>query len=142
MISGYTIKRDQTTQALRAEVQSGARAEFKLHAAIVDLLSATRLPGVVFWHTPNGARRKPAEAAALKAMGLLAGVADLCISIPGAKFCFMEVKASHGRLSDEQEAFLAGMERNGHRTAVVRDLGEAMAFLRDWGAIRAVRVAA
>lgn len=80
--TGYMIARDKTTAALRGAVASQRRAEYQLHTAIVDLLNACRTPGVVFWHCPNGAKRSAAEAAALKAMGLLAGVADLQISMP------------------------------------------------------------
>lgn len=54
----------------------------------------------------------------------------------------MEIKSCDGHLTEDQEEFLAAMDRHGHRTAVVRSLDEAMDYLRDWGAIRAVRRAA
>ena len=75
-------------------------------------------------------------------MGMLAGVSDLCISLPGSGMAFMEIKARAGRLSAEQEWFLSAMERNGHRVAVVRSLDDALGHLADWGAIRATRIAA
>ena len=140
--SGYKIARDKTTAALRLAVASDGKEEYRLHCAIVDLLNAARCPGVVFWHCPNGGKRAMAEAAQFGAMGVLAGVADLQLSIPGGKTCFMEIKARAGVLSEAQEGFLAAMDRNGHRTAVVRSLDEAMVTLRDWGAIRAIARAA
>jgi hypothetical protein len=97
------------------------------------------MPGVVFWHCPNGAKRAYKEAAALKAMGLLAGVADLQISSPGATHCFLEIKSDTGELTEDQEQFLAAMERNGNRVAVVRSLDEALFVLAAWGVIKSGR---
>lgn len=140
--TGYKIARDKTTAALKRAVASDGQAEYRLHCAIVDLLTNAARPGVVWWHCPNGGKRHVREAMKFRAMGVLAGVADLQLSIPGGKTCFMEIKGGSGVLSDAQELFLASMERNGHRTAVVRSLDDAMVTLRDWGAIRAVARAA
>ena len=133
------INRKRKTDELIAEIAGEAKGEYALHKSIVDALERFRLPGVIWFHCPSGIHASAKAMIRMKPLGFIAGVADLCISIPGNRFCFMEIKTPSGRLSEHQEAFLAGMERNGHRTAVVRSVDEAMFVLRDWGAIRAAR---
>ena len=140
--TGYQWAREKMTAALKAEVASQGRAEMQLHVAIAELLRATASPGVRFWHTPNGGKRAKQEAAQFKLMGVKAGVSDLVISMPGGRTGYIEVKAPNGRLTEEQENFLAAMAANGNPTAVVRSLDEAVSILTNWGAIRKARVAA
>lgn len=135
-LTGYAIARRNMTAALKTAVISTAKEEDRLQQAVLDLLKAAHRPGVVWWHVPNGGKRGKAEAARFKRLGVLAGVADLNISLPGGRMCFMELKARKGRVSEEQEAFLAGMELNGHATAVCRNVDEAKSALAKWGAIR------
>jgi hypothetical protein len=140
--TGYQLAKERMTAALRAEVAAHGRAEEQLHIAIVELLNATAAPGVRFHHVPNGGKRSKREAARFRLMGVKAGVSDLVISMPGGRTGYMEIKAANGRLSEEQENFLAAMAANGNLTAVVRSLEEATATLTEWGAIRRARVAA
>ncbi len=142
MTTGYQWARKRMTAALREEVVAMHREEDQLHIAIVHLLEVAAAPGVVWWHTPNGGKRSKREAARFRAMGVLAGVADFAISMPGGRFAFIEVKSRGGCLSAEQKAFLRSMEANGHQTAVVRSLADASAALTGWSAIRNARVAA
>lgn len=44
------------------------------------------------FHVPNGGRRGPKEAALLQDMGVMPGVADLVILMPGQKTLFIELK--------------------------------------------------
>ena len=141
-ISGYDIAKRQTSAALRDLVQSDAAAETKIHCAIVELIEAAKVPGVIYWHTPNGMKRSKKDAAILKAMGVLAGVVDLIISQPGGVMRYLELKTRRGIVSKEQTAFMSAMEANGHDTAVVRSLEEAARVLEGWGVIRGARVAA
>lgn len=140
--SPLAIQRRQTTEALKALVANDGKSEYRLHCQIIDLLKLSGVRGLVFYHVPNGGRRNPREAARLKLMGVLAGVSDLALSIPGVGMAFMEIKAGRGRVSIEQEAFLAAMEAHGHRVAVVRSFDGAVEVLASWGAIAKVRVAA
>jgi hypothetical protein len=139
-VSGYAIAQRQTTAALKELVAGAHNEEEKLQEAVIDLLEATRIPGVVYWHTPNGGRRSKREAVKFKRMGVLAGVSDLIISIPGARMAFLELKSRRGRLSEEQEAFIAGQEANGFTCGMAKTLDEAVKFLTDVGAIRAAKV--
>lgn len=112
-----------------------ANAEYRLHIAIVELLNRAKVPGVIFWHTPNGGSRNKIEAAKLKRMGVRPGIPDIIISMPDRRMAFVEVKTKGGRVSPEQRAFLLDMHMRGHDTAWVRSLDEAIEFLSDCGAI-------
>jgi hypothetical protein len=142
MTTGYQWAKARTTAALKAEVASAGKAEERIHIAIVNLLTATAAPGVRFHHVPNGGLRSKREAARFKLMGVKPGVSDLVISMPEGRTGYMEVKSPKGRLTEDQENFLAAMAANGNLTAVVRSLDEAADVLAAWGAIRRVRVAA
>jgi hypothetical protein len=142
MTTGYQWARNRMTETLRGEVIAMLGQEDKLHVAIADLLRRTAAPGVVWWHTPNGGKRSKREAARFRSMGVLAGVSDFAISLPGGRFGFIEVKSPRGQLSAEQQEFLAAMKANGHFTDVVRTMDGALGVLKEWGAIRGARVAA
>ena len=104
----------------------------------MEIMAEARLranPGVVIWHCFNG----PALHHDLKwlgAMGVLAGVSDLHISMPENRMAFMELKTAKGRVAPVQRLFLIWMRANGHLTAVCRSKAEALAKLKFWGAIR------
>jgi len=84
---------------------------------------------------PNAAKRSPAMAARMKAEGLRAGVADLCIMLPGC--CgWLELKAGKGKQSDAQKGFQAVCHRLGHAYEVVHTLDEAITVLKAWGALK------
>ena len=62
----------------------------------------------ILYHCPNGGGRSKAEASIFKAMGVLAGVADIVVHIKPNKVCeypatlFIEMKAKGGDLTDNQ----------------------------------------
>lgn len=141
-VSGYAIAQRKTTAALRDLVVSAKHEEDALQIAVITLLESARKPGVIYWHTPNGGKRNVREAVRFKRMGVLAGVSDLIISLPSGKMVFLELKSRRGRLSDEQKAFMEGMDSHGHMTWVARTLDEATRLLTDAGAIKAAKVTA
>lgn len=59
-------------------------------------------------HIPNGGRRNAKEAAKLKRMGVLAGVADLHLPVARAGYIglYIEMKHEHGHLLDSQKEFM------------------------------------
>ena len=67
----------------------------------------------------------------LKRMGMLPGVADLCI-IKGGSAYFLEVKTAIGKPSDNQNIFYEMAVNHGCRYSIVRSLREAMGFLKLW----------
>lgn len=63
----------------------------------------------LLYHTPNGGSRNKKEAAKLKRMGVLAGVADLHLPVARSGFhsLYIEMKYDDGRLLKSQREFLA-----------------------------------
>ena len=62
--------------------------------------------GIVYIHLPPQVRMK-------------AGWPDLTFAVKGVP-CAVELKAQHGKVSDDQAAMLGAMERNGWRCQVIR----------------------
>jgi hypothetical protein len=77
------------------------RPEQAIHKAVVSHLNARAEPRVFFWHTPNEGKRGFVNAAALKAMGMTAGVPDLII-LKAGNLHALELKAPGGRLTPSQ----------------------------------------
>ena len=80
------------------------RPEQKLQIAVVQFLRWAWPPELPWWHTPNGFWRTKSEASLQKAMGVLAGVADLTFILPNGQAAFIELKAGSA-LSSEQIEF-------------------------------------
>lgn len=68
-----------------------------LHAGICPQL-------LKLFHIPNGGKRNKIEAAKFKAMGVKAGVADLCLPVARRGFhsLYIELKAEDGKPSKKQ----------------------------------------
>lgn len=109
-----------------------ARTEQPIHIAIVDYLRAVLRPGYLALHIPMNAATKTAGAIA-KAMGALAGVADILILCPDARCAWLEVKKAGGRQHAEQVEFASWCRRHGHVYGVARSIDEARAFLASVG---------
>ena len=84
--------------------------EDAIQAAVCLHLSVRAVPGLVWWHTPNGGTRGAAEAGRFKALGVKAGVPDL-IAIHNGRVFGLELKAPGGRVSPAQYDMLAQSER-------------------------------
>ena len=115
-------------------------SEHDEQVAVVEYIYR-RYPTALFWATPNGARlsgsasKRARQMNALKAEGLLPGVADLIIFEPRGGFsCMMlEMKRKRGGVvSDNQFDFLAQAEARGAFTAVANGAEEAIALIDEY----------
>jgi hypothetical protein len=122
-------------QAGEKRRRRNSQPEQIIHRAVVQHLRARGVPGLVFFHVPNGGKRGPVEAAIFKSLGVRAGVADLILFHAGKSFA-LELKADNGRPTAEQIEFLADIERAGAFTAMPRGLDAALATLETWGLLR------
>lgn len=111
------------------------RPEQQIQKAVVQHLRLRAEPKVFFWSTPNEGKRGFVNAAALKAMGMTAGVPDLLILKAGILHA-LELKAPGGRLTPAQRLVLAHMENCGAQTAVAHSLDEALVTLEFWGILK------
>lgn len=109
--------------------------EEALHCTVVQHLQIRGVPGLLFWHTPNGGYRTKSEASRFKAMGVRAGVSDLILFHRGRLFC-LEIKAQGGRASEEQLAFIHEIDAAGAFTALATGLDACLATLESWGLIK------
>ena len=112
------------------------RPEDSLHHAVVQLLKLTAAAGVIYYHPANEGTKSAIRGARLKRKGVLAGVADLALILPGGRAAFLELKAPKtGRLNENQKAFREACEATGAPYAVATTLDEAQAVLTSWGAL-------
>lgn len=87
----------------------------------------------IVFAVPNGGKRDAREGANLKAQGVLAGVPDLGILLPGARTVLLEMKADNGRLSNTQcelHRHIASLE---HTVLVAWSAEEALQVLLGTG---------
>jgi len=93
------------------------------------------LPGVVYWHTPNGGGRSVVEGVRFKQAGVKAGIPDLVFLWGGLRG--LELKKPGGVLSPAQRAmhprFLAA---GAIAVATCDSLESARAVLRSWGLVQ------
>lgn len=111
------------------------RAEQQIHRAIAQHLRTRAVPGLVWFHVPNGGQRGKIEAAILKSMGVRAGVSDF-IFVHDSKVYALELKAEGGRATESQMQFLADIDRAGAFTALPEGLTAALQTLESWGLLR------
>jgi hypothetical protein len=112
------------------------RSEHADQSAVISHLMKHARPDVYFFAIPNAGRRGFRTAAMMKAEGLRAGVADICIMLPGGETRWLELKRAKGRQSDEQLGFAAICIRLGHSYSLARSYDEAVMFLDAWGVLK------
>lgn len=106
--------------------------EDQRQAAIVAYVRMVA-PDIVIFAVPNGGFRLKSEAARLKWTGLLPGVSDLVLVLPGGCSAYWEVKTPVGKLSDDQKRFRTQLILLGHAFAIVRDIDDARLELAKLG---------
>ena len=111
------------------------RPEEAINRAVVSHLAVRSMPGVFYFHAPNGGGRSKAEGGIFKALGVRAGVPDIIIFYRSQIFG-LEIKAAKGRVTPIQRQTLNDMEVAGARTAIVNSIDEALVTLECWGVLR------
>lgn len=114
--------------------------EHKAQTAVVDYLQM-KYPDVLFWSTPNGAHlagnvaQRAAKMNRLKAEGFLPGVSDLIIFEKRGQYSamFLEMKREKGgTVSENQQWFLAEVEKRGGFGAVAHGVEEAIDLIESY----------
>ena len=119
------------------------RPEQLIHKAVAEHLRLRGVPGLIWWHTPNGmyaggrrnAKGMAIQGALMKGLGVRPGVSDI-IAVYRGRVYALELKAEGGRISDSQREFLYDMERAGGHTAVAVGIDAALDTLSGWGLLR------
>ena len=86
---------------------------------------------LLLFSIPNGGSRNVIEAVRLKAEGVVAGVADMFLSIPRPKKLpefyygmFIEFKVGKNKLSEHQIAFKGVVEKHGYKHVTIYSFDE------------------
>ena len=91
--------------------------------------------GVLWWHTPNGGRRSPVEAAIFSGFGVRAGVSDLILLRDGRVFA-LELKTERGRPTAAQLQFISEFRAAGGEASIANGLDQALHTLETWKLLR------
>lgn len=86
--------------------------------------------GGIIYAVPNGDKRDAIIGARLKQEGVLAGVADLHILLPGGKIIFVEMKTKTGSQSDNQKLFQKQVETLGFEYLIWRSIDDAILWVK------------
>ena len=106
--------------------------EAKIQAAIVQWCGSVA-PECLIFAVPNGGLRSKSEAALFKWTGVVAGIPDLIVLVPGGRALFLEVKTETGVVSDVQRQMMMTMQSLGFQTAVVRSIEDTTKAFAAWG---------
>lgn len=109
--------------------------EAAIQKAVVQHLRARAVPGLCWFHVPNGGKRNPREAAIFKALGVKAGVPDLLL-FHNHRFFALELKSTRGRMSPAQTDFMAQWRVAGGYFAQVNSLDMALRVLEGLGLLK------
>lgn len=93
------------------------------------------MPGVVWFHVPNGAKLGAIQGAKFKRYGLRPGVSDI-LALHNREFFALELKAPKGRATESQLAFLDDVRAAGGHGCVAEGLDEAISILETWGLLK------
>lgn len=109
--------------------------EDMLHVYAADVLRAFAVPGVVWFHVPNGGKRHISVAILLKKMGTRAGVSDFVFFRLDGKAACMELKDASGKQSKDQKEFERGCKAIGVPYVIARTCAEVDGVLSGFGVI-------
>lgn len=112
------------------------QSEHKLQVSLIAYLAIAGRKDLHWFAVPNGGHRHIAQASRLKAEGVRSGTPDLCFMLEDGRVGWLEMKTEKGRLGPAQIAFKEIAERLGHHWGLARNLDEAIAHLRTWGALK------
>lgn len=103
-----------------------AEADFQ-----VGVVRFLRSQGHFVFAVPNGGSRNLREAVNLKAQGVMAGVSDLIVLLPGKKVYFIELKNPNGkgRQSPAQREFEDNVRAHGHEYLIWDKWAQAEQFV-------------
>ncbi len=74
----------------------------------------------LLFHIPNGGKRDAREAARFKAMGVKAGVPDLCLPVPrrGYAGLYIEIKYGKNTTTAKQKEWIKALKEQGYKAVV------------------------
>jgi hypothetical protein len=89
-----------------------------------DIMLALSRAGCLVWRNNTGALRD--QSGRLVRYGLCVGSSDIIGVTPCGKFLCIEVKSAKGRVTPEQDRFIAAVRAKGGRAGVARSVRDAL----------------
>lgn len=88
----------------------------------------------LIYHVPNEGKRSASTGARLQAMGLRAGVPDICLPTAHGGYIglYIELKVKPNKPTDKQKQWLRGLRDAGHLTAVCYGWEEAKKLIEEY----------
>jgi hypothetical protein len=112
------------------------RVEQNMQLAVVEHLRIRGVPGLLYWHTPQGAHYSSrVQGAIMKGLGTMPGVSDLLL-LYMRRFYALELKAPGEKPDKNQMAFLEAFWRHGGYAEYADNLDRAIEVLEEWGLLR------
>jgi len=117
--------------------------ETELQRTVVKHLEARAVPGLVWWHTPQGnklggkisAKGIAIQGAINKSLGVKRGVSDLVFLHDGRFYC-LELKAEGRTPTEDQLRFIDDVNAAGGFACWCAGLDAALRILEQWGLLR------
>lgn len=134
-LDGGSPKQTAITSMRRFHRRS--RPENEVQRTVIEHLKIRGKPGMLYWHTPNGGKRLPIEAAVMKGLGVRAGVADL-LFLDDGKLYSLELKAMGRRSTEAQIQWRLDVNRCGGFASEAAGIDEALRILEAWQLLRGV----
>jgi hypothetical protein len=106
-------------------------SEHSLQTSLLEYLTLYA-PHAYWFAIPNAGKRSWSTAKRMKAEGLTAGVADLCIMLTSGRVLWLELKRGKEKQTPAQIVFQSVCENLGHAYYVARSFDEAISILRQW----------
>jgi hypothetical protein len=119
-----------------ADYRKRATSEHSLQTMVLEHLRLRAVADSFVFAIPNAGMRSFAVASRMKAEGMTAGVADLCVMLSGGRTIWLELKAGRGRQSEAQKAFQDICNRLSHVYILARSFDEAIDSLQAFGAVK------
>lgn len=88
----------------------------------------------LLFHVPNGGKRNATEAARFKAMGVKAGVPDLCLPVPRGGYAglYIEMKYGKNTPTDKQKEWIKDLKEQGYKVEICWEGKEATRLLEEY----------
>jgi hypothetical protein len=119
-----------------ADYRKRATSEHSLQTMVREHLRLCAVADSFVFAIPNAGKRSFAVASHMKAEGMTAGVADLCVMLSGGRVIWLELKTAKGRQTPKQKGFQDICNRLSHVYVLARSFDEAIENLKAFGALK------
>ena len=103
--------------------------EATIHATVARHLHVRGVPGLLFWHTPNGGARRSTEAAIFKGLGVLPGVSDITLFYDRTLYALEIKRDARAKVTPAQRRFIEAVKQQGGKAEIGRGLDHCLRIL-------------